>query len=123
MRYHPFMPTQNRWQLGVMYGGGLLDGQPFYTQPGGPSTEVFPTQRNAEPWPEYPIPGLVIQEYSPWWSPGCGHSIKSWSIVKEFDYDNDISCALICCRVCLYVQRVVEPYEEILNPQVYAIIL
>lgn len=113
----------NRWQIGVMYFQGLLNGQPFYTQPGGPGTEVLPTQKNAQQWPEYPIAGLVIQEYNPWWSPGCGHSIKSWKIIKEWDYTTNSDCALVTCEVCSYVQRVVEPYNLILDPILYAIIM
>lgn len=117
------MPA-NRWTVGVMYfEGRSSSGLPFFTQPGGPGTEVFPTQQNAQPWPEYPIPGMIIQEFNPWWAPGCGHAIKMWKIIREYDYDTDSSCALICCDVCSYVQRAVEPYEEILNPVQQAIIV
>src|SRR5271170_5574259 len=117
------MATQNRWQLGTLYFQGKLNGVDFYTQPGGPFTEVFPTQRNSVQWPEYPIPGLVIQEYSPWWSPGCGHSIKSFKIIREFDYPENSDIALICCEVCSYVQATIEPFEQWLNPIQYAIII
>lgn len=113
----------NRWQLGVMYEQGLLNGKPFWTQPGGAGSQVFPTQKNAEPWPEYPIPGLVISEFQPWVPIGCLHSIKFYSIVKEWDYDTDMDCALITCPICSYVQRVIKPYDLVLNPVEYAIIL
>ncbi len=115
--------TQNRWVIGGLYQLGLLNGQPFYTQPGGIGTQVFPTQANAVPWPEYPVPGLILNEYVPWWAPGCGHSIKYWKIFKEWDYDTNQSCALVCCPACTYVQSVIEPFEEWLNPIQRAIIV
>ena|SRR5882762_8908386 len=113
----------NRWTVGAMYQGGLVSGLPFFTQPGGVGTQVFPSQQNAQPWVEYPVIGEVINEYQPWWPPGCLHSVKFWKIYKEFDYVTQLSCALICCPICTYVQRVVEPYDEILDPIAYAIIM
>lgn len=115
---------ENRFAIGVMYYGGAFNGQPgFFTQPSGPGTPVFPTQQNAASWPEYPIPGLVIQEYSPWWSPGCGHSIKTWKVIQEWDYDNDTSVALITCEVCSYCQAVYRPFEAWLDPIQHAIVV
>lgn len=99
------MAQQNRWQVGVMYNQGLLNGVPFFTQPDGPGTAVFPTQQNG-PWADYPIPGLVINEYSPWFAPGCGHAIKMWRIFQEVDYTTDTPVSLICCVICSYCQRV-----------------
>lgn len=117
------MPT-NRWTQGTMYFQGILNAQPpFFTQPGGPNTPVFPTQRNAEPWPDYPIPGQVIQEYSPWWAPGCGHSIKSWKVIREYDYTSGQSVALVTCEVCSFIQYAITPFEDWLNPIQRAIIV
>jgi hypothetical protein len=106
-----------------MYNQGLHNGQPFFTQPGGPGTKVIPTQENAQPWPDYPVQGLVINEYNPWWSPGCGHSIKFWMVVQEWDYGSGQSVALVCCSVCSYVQNAIEPASEWLNPIQRAIIV
>jgi hypothetical protein len=106
-----------------MYYGGLLNGAPFFTQPGGPGTQVFPTQANNIPWTDYPTVGLVLSEISPWWFPPCLHSIKSWKLIREFDYETNQSCCLICCEVCSFVVRAVIPYEEILNPIQYAIVI
>lgn len=128
---------QNRWQLGVCFYGGLdftttpysltnagtLNGKAFWTQPGGPNTQVFPTQKNNQPWPDYPIPGMIINEFIPWFSPGCLHSIKFWSIIREYDYDTQQSCALITCSICNYVQNVYEPFEEWLEPITHAIVI
>lgn len=106
-----------------MYYGGLLNGAPFFTQPGGPGTQVLPTQQNGTPWVDFPVIGLVIQEYQPWWAPGCGHAIKVLKCIREWDYETDQSVALICCEVCSYVQRTIEPFEEWLNPIQNAIII
>ena len=115
-------PT-NRWAIGEMYFLGLLNGQPFYTQAGGPGTAVTPTQRNGEPWLDYPTVGQVINEFMPFWTPGCGHSICTWKLIKEWDYDTNMDCCLVACEVCSYVQSVIEPYDLALNPQQYAIII
>jgi hypothetical protein len=114
---------QNRWAIGEMYYGGLVGGQVFFTQPLGPSTAVTPSQQNSQPWTDWPVVGLIINEYSPFWAPGCGHSCKELAIVREFDYETNKSVALICCNICYYVQRVIEPFEEWLNPIQNAIII
>ena len=114
--------TQNRWQLGTMYYGGRLNGNSFYVQPSGPFTAVTPTQRSG-PFLDWPVPGMVITEYIPWWSPGCGHSIKFWSVIREFDYPSNQSCALITCSICNYIENVYMPFEEWLNPIQHAIVV
>ena len=115
--------SQNRWAIGVMYYGGLVDGQPFFTQPGGPGTQVFPTQANAVPWTDYPIPGLILNEYNPWWAPPCGHSLKYFDLIQEFDYETNSSVMLITCAVCNFVVNTIEPASEAYNPIERAIII
>lgn len=104
-------------------GRGLLNGLPFYTQIGGRFGKVVPHQANAEPWPDYPIPGLILQEFVPWFSPQCGHSIKSYRIIREFDYETNDSVALITCPECSYVQNYLVPFEAWLDPIIHAIII
>lgn len=113
----------NNWALGTMYGGGLLNGQPFYTQPGGPFTAVYPTQKNASPFVDYPISGLFVNEFLPWVPIACGHSIHQYEVIREFDYNTQLSCALIVCPICSFCQNVYEPYEEWLDPIQHAIIV
>lgn len=117
------MTATNQWAIGEMFYGGLLNGLEFYTQPGGPGTQVFPTQQNAQPWPDYPIPGLFINEFVPWWTPGCGHSIKFWSIIRQFDNETNESVAIIACPICSYIENIYSPYEEVLEPITHSIIV
>ena len=113
------MATQNRWALGTLYYPGGPPGTGYFTQPNGPFTQVFPTQANAVPWPDWPAAGvMVINEFSPWWSPGCLHSIKEWTIIREFDYETNRSVALITCRICSYCQRKMEPFDSWYLPNV-----
>ena len=121
------VPT-NRWTVGTMYYQGLLNGSPFYSQPGGPGTQVFPTERNGAPWPEYPIPGLVINEYQPWVVPGCLHSVKEFCVIQEYDYATDQQVALLTCPTCSYVQRAVYGGSlygptGVYDPNLYAVIV
>jgi hypothetical protein len=107
-----------------MYYGGLVGGQVFFTQPGGPGTQVFPTQKNAVPWTDWPAAGvMVINEYVPYWSPGCLHSIKVIKLIPEWDYVNNVSVMLLCCQVCSYIQRYLTPQEEAYNSIQQAIII
>jgi hypothetical protein len=95
-----------------MYYGGLVGGQVFFTQ-AAPFGPVTPSQQNAAVWEDWPAAGvMVINEFSPWWSPGCGHSIRMWSIIREFDYTTDKSVALITCRICNYIQSTMEPFDS-----------
>jgi hypothetical protein len=95
--------ASNSWQLGVPYDF-TMNGVPFWTQ-SAPFQPVFPTQQNG-PWPEYPIAGGIINEFSPWWAPGCGHAIKLWRIFQEYDYVAGQPVSLICCNICTYIQQV-----------------
>lgn len=108
------MATQNRWAIGEMYYGGLVGGQVFFTQPGGPGTQVFPTQENGQPWLSWPAAGVIPfnEQAAAWWIPGCLHSIKSIKVIREWDYTTNMSVALLCCEVCSYVQRTMEPFES-----------
>ncbi len=115
------MPA-NTWTLGTLYYPQGPPPTTYFTQPGGPFTQVFPTQKNNQPWPEYPIPGLIINEYVPWWTPGCLHSVNYWLVIREFDVYSEQSVALICCPVCSYIQRVIMPYDAWLLPIENAII-
>lgn len=112
------MATQNRWQIGVMYGNGYVNGQPFFQQPNGPGTAVFPTEQNGQPWSAWPAAGVIpFQEYNPWWSPGCGHSIKFWKIIREFDYDTNQSVALVVCSTCQFVVSAhYQPFDTWFEP-------
>lgn len=96
--------ASNTWQLGVPYDF-TLNGAAFWTQDGGPFTQVLPTQQNG-PWADYPIAGGIINEFSPWFSPGCGHAIKFFKIISAFDYPSDQQVSLVCCNICTYVQNV-----------------
>lgn len=104
------MAQQNRWQLGVPYSF-LLNGTPFFTQPGGPFTAVFPAPPNNQPWPEWPIAGMIIGSTGSWWRPGCLHQIDMFRIIAEYDYNLNIPVSLVTCNVCTYVQRVVSAVD------------
>ena len=43
---------------------------------------------------------------------GCGHSVNQSMVFREWDYDTDMSVALIACPSCSFVQRTIEPFSE-----------
>lgn len=115
------MPPQNDWIVGTMYRGGALNGVPFFTQPGGPETQVFPALPQGAPWPEFPGAATMVFAYGPWIGIGCLHSIHEFNIVQEVDYTQSPPAlvALLTCPVCSYIQRAV-PAGSIYGPtQVY----
>jgi hypothetical protein len=46
------------------------------------------------------------------------HSIKEWTIIREFDYETNMSVALITCRICSYCQGKMEPFDSWYLPNV-----
>ena len=74
---------------------------PTYTQPGGVGTPVFPQQ--------------PLGERSAQYSFGCSHFFNIPRIWQVYDPDTEEQAALICCPLCGYIQRIIEPYSEFDN--------
>jgi hypothetical protein len=111
-----------------MYYGGRLNGTPFWTQ-AAPGQLVYPqNQRNAV-WPDWPGAGVVtINECNNWVNPGCGHVVKEFSVIQEFDYVAGEPVSLLVCPSCSYVQRAVYGTQsngmpEIYDPNLYCVIV
>jgi len=112
----------NSWALGTMYRGGTFNGVPgFFTQ-SAPFQPVFPQLPQGAPWPEFPGPSQMVFSYGPWIGIGCLHWVHEFNIIRDFDYTTGESVALLTCPVCSYIQRAVEPFEAILDPNLYAVI-
>lgn len=97
----------NDWTLGTLYVPGGLPG--YFTQPGGPNTPVFPAQVQAssaylsiKPFTEYT--GVYIF--------GCEHSANECMVFRDWDYETGMSVALLCCPLCSFLQRTIEPFED-----------
>lgn len=120
---------QNRWALGEMYYQGRLNGVPFWTQPGGPGTIVFPQNQRNTPWLDWPGAGtMTINEIANWVNPGCQHVVKMFNVIQEFDYDKGMPVQLLCCPSCSYVQRAVygqtqNGMPELYDPLLYVVIV
>lgn len=117
------MATQNRYQVGTLYYPGGPAPHNYFTQPGGPGTQVFPAQPNGQPWPAWPAAGEMVYSFGAWWQPQCLHYVSAWNVIREYDYDNSTSVALICCPVCSLVQTVYTPFEAWLDPIQHSIIV
>lgn len=118
---------QNSWQLGVPYTFDL-NGVPFWTQPGGPGTQVFPAIEQGEVWPDWPGAAVMVYSYVPWVQPGCLHPIHEFKILQEYDFVEGQPVQLICCQACQYVQRAVYGDGEngmpvLYDPLLYAVIV
>src|SRR5271166_5813269 len=106
---------QNTWEIGLQY---LKTWNNIaWSQPGGIGTKVFPQQPtgNSDLFSVLPynsLTGVYIV--------GCGHSVNQVLVLQDWDYDTNMSVALICCPSCSYIQSRIEPYSLALtNPLQY----
>jgi hypothetical protein len=114
MAGNPIFIGENNFTIGALY-----DPPPGFSQPGGVGTTVYPQQVTGGG----PISLTPVTEMSGYFSFGCGHVTNSPMIFRDFDLATGMSAALICCSLCHYLQRVVEPYEEIYDPIANAVIV
>lgn len=100
------MPV-NAWQIGALYLPGGPGG--FWTQPGGPGTEVFPQQQtgNVDQFSTEPYNELTGQ-----FTGVCGHSFSYCTVYRDYDNIGQTSVALLACPMCSCVQRSIEPYSD-----------
>jgi hypothetical protein len=87
-------------QLGTMLYGGLVNGLPVWTQPGGPGTLVFPQQE--------------LGQQVALFSFACGHWSNHINVVVE-QSDPGVQSALLVCPLCSYVFRIMTPATLYLN--------
>jgi hypothetical protein len=92
-----------------MYGGGKLNGVPFFRQDGGPFTAVTPALPQEEPWESWPGAGSMVFAYGSWIGIGCLHPIHEFNIVQEVDYTQSPPqlVSLLTCPVCSFIQRAI----------------
>jgi hypothetical protein len=100
------MPV-NDWAIGALYQPGGIGG--FWIQPDGVGGLVYPQQVRAnsnllttEPFTE--LTGVYMF--------GCGHSANECMVFRDYDYETGMSVALLCCPLCSFVQRTIEPFED-----------
>lgn len=92
-------------QLGTLFYDGKVYGQQYYTQPGGPGTNVFPQQQQGEQ--------VAL------WVAGCGHWFNHWDVRENnfnppsFDVNYTELSAFLLCPLCGFVQRIISPYDGI----------
>lgn len=104
------MAQQNAYIIGALYplNGGYGG---FWKQPGGPNSPVFPEQEtgNSNLFSTVPFNEKTAQFIGV-----CGHSFVSCMIWREYDYENNVSVALLSCPSCGCVNRTVSPFEDAL---------
>jgi hypothetical protein len=108
----------NDWQLGTLYVKGGLPG--YFTQPGGPNTVVYPKQVQASS--DY-LSIKPFTEYTAQYLFGCEHAANEVMVFTDWDYDTNMSVALLCCPLCSFVQRTIEPASDAIGPSNAATLL
>lgn len=105
------MATQtNDWVLNGLYPPPNGIGQ-IWSQPGGPGNLVLPAQVKAS---SAYLDITPFTELTGQFIGSCGHSFNMCYVFQEYDYENDVSVALLCCSLCGCVQRTISPFEAAL---------
>lgn len=90
--------------VGMLYGGGLVNGLPVYSQPGGIGTQVVPGMPQFLSGQPAVYPSLYA------W--GCGHRTNTAEIFEVFNPYEGVQQALVCCPICRYVNTIISPYSS-----------
>jgi len=107
------MPA-NTWEIGALYPPGGLNNIKW-SQPSGVGGIVYPQQQVSA---DYYIGNQAITPFSELtgiFSVQCGHFCNYPLIQQEWDFENDISVALICCPICGFVQYTLSPFSAALD--------
>lgn len=114
------MPV-NGFQVGTLYlKGGQQFGAPGglgwgFHQVGGPFTQVLPAQTSDPSSVIAPFSTKSVSDATGQFAYPCGHIVNNPIVYRDFDYDNNVSVAVITCPMCSLVSSVVSPYEAWLN--------
>ena len=103
--------AENTWHVGTMYIQPSGPGG-YFSQPGGPFTQVFPAQvtGSTDYFSERPFSELTGQ-----YMMGCQHSVNYVTVYVDVYMTDGIRVALLCCSICSYIQRVIKPAEDALT--------
>ena len=105
-------------EVGTLYENPSIPAPPTWSQPGGPGTKVYPQAQDSAAG-EFETPLIPQGQYIP----GCGHASNILRIIEIYDDVNDMQAALVCCSVCSFIIRIIEPYEEFDNYLVTPIVI
>ena len=102
--------------VGTLRNGGYVNGLLVFTQPGGPGTKVSPQPSQVNPPPNWKnsnwLPAFPYS-YQGLLSWPCGHWTNTAEIYQQYDEENEVEAALLCCPVCSFIVNIVEPYSEL----------
>ena len=98
-------------EVGSLYHDGIINGIKVYSQPDGPGTPVLPKPPSLYPIVNQGYPQNVMS-YQGLYSLGCGHWVNEPEVYKQYDPYTGENAAIICCPICGYIQKIVEPYAN-----------
>ena len=108
------MAQPGQFQVGQLYKGFLQNGLPFWSQPGGPGTQVFPALPTQFPSQNMGYP-QVVMAYPSLYVWGCLHPTNTAEIFEVYDPYIGEQVALVCCPLCSYIQQIIVPYSAYSN--------
>ena len=99
------MAQPGQLQVGQLYKGGLENGLPYWTQPGGVGTIVFPQLPRIFPSQNMGYPQTPMS-YPAMYYFGCNHPLNCPEIFQYYDPYLQNQMVAICCPMCSYVQQI-----------------
>lgn len=96
------------FQVGGLYKGGLVNGLPTWSQPGGPGTPVLPAFPQQYPQVPQGFPQQVFA-YEGLYIFSCGHWTNTIETFQVYDPYTEMQALLLCCPLCSFIQQIVEP--------------
>jgi hypothetical protein len=111
------MAMPGQWQVGQLYKGGLINGLPVWTQPGGQGTPVLPALPTQFPTINIGYPQTVMS-YPSLYVPPCLHPSNCLEVFSAYDPYEEEVMALICCPMCSFIIEIMplaeyENYEQV----------
>ena len=91
--------------VGQLFKGGLVNGLPYWKQPGGVGTKVYPQLPTQFPeqnmgYPQTPFSYPAMYYFN------CNHPLNCPEIFQYYDKYLGKQMVAICCPMCSYVQQI-----------------
>jgi hypothetical protein len=108
------MSRPGQWSVGELYNGGLENGLPYWSQPDGPGTLVYPQLPRIFPAQNMGYPQTPMS-YPAMYYFGCGHPLNCPSIQQVYDPYSETQVILLLCPMCSFIQYIYNPASTYYN--------
>jgi hypothetical protein len=98
------------WAVGMLYGGGYVNGLKVWTQPT-PGGLVYPQPQQYSP-ENFQGYQQSIMSYPALYEFACGHFLNCPAVYEVYQPSLGEQVALVCCNQCGFIQQIIAPYSN-----------